>query len=318
MNKKIEVIGVDVGNGYTKTVNVDFVSSVKRWGDVTPALNDKLVEYEGKSYTVGGDRTKTKTDQKKDEICLILALASIAEEIRARKLPHKCRILLSEGLPLERCTEQNKEIDKKYYKSGEIIDFKYEGEPYQIEVVDVLVNPQLVAAIIDMLINQAIPKNCILVDIGSWTCEVLPIENYQIMASKAQSFNTGVIECMLKCNEAIRRRTGKEVPEYLIQQVILGETPDLPDKYVNLCVTELKSYVQTLSDMFEENKYNTEFIPVVFCGGGTAIVKNFGKDIFPLAKYILDDRGEKPNIRINAIGYEKIGKDYLKKMGLDK
>ena len=84
MDNKIEVIGVDVGNGYTKTVSTEFVSATRDWGEVKPPLTDKLVGYAGKYYTVGGERTKTKTDQKNDETCLILALAGIAEELRRR------------------------------------------------------------------------------------------------------------------------------------------------------------------------------------------------------------------------------------------
>ena len=36
MNNKIEVIGVDVGNGYTKTVSTEFVSATRDWGEEVP------------------------------------------------------------------------------------------------------------------------------------------------------------------------------------------------------------------------------------------------------------------------------------------
>lgn len=315
MDNKIEVIGVDVGNGYTKTVSTEFVSATRDWGEVKPPLTDKLVGYAGKYYTVGGERTKTKTDQKNDETCLILALAGIAEELR-RRGKQEGRILLSEGLPLERCIEENKLEDEEYYKKGQIVEFTYEDEPYKIEVVDVMVNPQCVAAIVEKLCAKEIPQNCIIVDIGSWTIEILPIENYKPQGAKAQSLNMGIIDCLLKCNEAIRRRTGKEIPEYMIQQAMLGDAGTLPPKYATLCINELKAYAKNLAETLEENKYNTDVVPCVFMGGGSSIIKNYGEQYFPLSMYMMDETGKKPNIRINAIGYEKLGKSYLHKKGL--
>jgi len=158
MKDNIEVIGVDVGNGYTKTVHSDFVSAKRDWGETKPTLTDKLVSYNGKYYTVGGERTKTKTDQKKDDTCLTLALAGIGEELKYRGL-RESKILLSEGLPLERCIESNKVFDEKYYLKGNTVEFEYEDIPYKIEIIDVLVNPQCVAGIVDMVANKELPDN---------------------------------------------------------------------------------------------------------------------------------------------------------------
>lgn len=308
MNNTIEVIGVDVGNGYTKTVHTEFVSAKRDWGETKPALIDKLVEYNGKFYTVGGERTKTKTDQKNDETCLILALAGIAEELRVRG-KSESKVLLSEGLPLERCIEDNKIEDEQYYLKGNIVEFKYEDEPYRIEIVDVLVNPQCVSGIVDMLANKELPDPCIVIDIGSWTTDILPIEGHKPQGAKSQSLNNGIIECMLKCNEAIRRRTGKEIPESMIQKIMMGNKEALPAKYLSICEAEIAAYVRDIADTLDENKYNTDVLTCVFMGGGSIIIKEYGSDIFPYARYI-------PNIRANAIGYEKLGKSYLRKKGL--
>lgn len=314
MGNEIEVIGVDVGNGYTKTVHTEFVSSKKDWGDKKPPLIEKLVKYKGKYYTVGGDRTKTKTDNKNDETCLILALAGIAEELRLRG-KHESKILLSEGLPLERCHEENKVIDEEYYLKGQIVEFEYEDEPYKIEIADVLVNPQGIAGILDMLVNSELPENCIVVEIGSWTTELIPIENNKAQGAKTQSLNFGVIDCLNKCNEAIRRTTGKEIPETMIQKVMMGNTDALPPKYLTMCIEEIKTQVKNLADTLEENKYNLDVLTCVFMGGGSCMVKNYGEDLFPLAKYIIDANTMLPNIRANAVGYEKLGKNYLRKKG---
>jgi plasmid segregation protein ParM len=122
---------------------------------------------------------------------------------------------------------------------------------------------------------------------------------------------------MLKCNEAIRRRTGKEIPESMIQQVMLGNVDAVIPKYSAICVDEIKAYVKNLADTLEENKYNTEVLPCVFLGGGATLVKNYGMERFPLSRFINDPKTKMPSIRANAIGYEKLGKNYLRKRGIE-
>lgn len=302
----IEVIGVDVGNGLTKTVTTEFVSSVKEFGETKPSLVDKLVKYDNKYYVVGGDRTKTKTDNKTDNTELILALAGIGEELKNRKIKDT-EIILSEGLPLERCIAENKKFDEDYYLKGKQIYFEYEDEPHNILIKDVLVNPQCCSAIIDLLSSGTLPDPCIVVDIGSWTVDILPIEGNKPQGAKTKSLLDGVINCMNNCNEEIRRRTGNEVMESQIQQIMRGNPDALPPKYSNIVIGAIQKYVKTLAATLIENKYNIETLTCVFMGGGATVVKNYGKDLFPMAKYITD-------IRANAIGYEQIGRMKLKKM----
>lgn len=93
--KEVEVIGVDVGNGYTKTVNSCFRSGIVRY-DTKPIASENVVFYDGKYYGVGGRRSTAKTDKKQDETSLIFALAGIGKEIQKRNRPiHD--VILSEG-----------------------------------------------------------------------------------------------------------------------------------------------------------------------------------------------------------------------------
>ena len=105
---------------------------------------------------------------------------------------------------------------------------------------------------------------------------------------------------MLRCNEEIRRRTGKEVMEEQIQKIMQGKTGVLPPKYEDLIVENIKIYIRELYDVLNENGYNVDTLPCVFLGGGSIVVKNFGgENIFPMSTYYTD-------IHLNAKGYEKI------------
>jgi StbA protein. len=304
------IIGVDVGNGYTKTISSEFVSSVKDYGETKPAIEDKCLEYNGRYYVVGGERTKTKTDNKDDNTDLILALAAIGEELKNRNISdNPVSIILSEGLPVERCIAENKAKDIEYYLKGQWVDFEYEGVKRTVYIEDVLVNPQAVSGVMELLSNKKIPPRCLVVDIGSWTMDVLQVENYKPQSTNCHSFLNGVITCMLNCNEEIRRRTGREVLESQIQEVMRGDAMALPPKYSTIVENEVKKYVKSISDTLIENKYNTETLYVVFMGGGATLVERYGKELFPMSRFLTD-------IHANAIGYEQIARVVAKRKGL--
>lgn len=304
--KKFEVVGIDVGNGYTKTVNTEFISAVKDYGETKPAITDNLLMYDGKYYIVGGERTKTKTDKKKDNTALILALAGLGYELNFRGIGDTS-VILSEGLPLERCIKEKQIEDEEYYKQGETLYFEYEDVPHTVKIEKVLVNPQCVAGVIDLLADGMLPDPCIVVDLGSWTVDILPIEDGKPQGSRIKSALDGVINCMLNCNDEIRRKTGEEVSEKQIQKVMLGDKMALPPEYAHICIKTTKEYVKGIADTLAENKFNVNTISCVFMGGGASIVKKYGEEYFPITKYIT-------NIRANAIGFEKIGNQYLEKM----
>lgn len=291
------IVGVDVGNGLTKTVNSLFTSSVKCYGETKPSIMEKTIFFEGSYYSVGGKRSKTKTDQKEDNTALILTLAGLGEEFKIRHI-NPSNLILSEGLPLERCIEINQRFDEKYYKQGKTINFEYEDIPYRINIQKVFVNPQGVAGIIDKI--QDIPETCVVIDLGSWTMDVLLVIEGKPIIAESKSLLSGLIPCMLRCNEEIRRRTGKEVMEEQIQKIMQGKTGVLPPKYEDLIVENIKIYIRELYDVLNENGYNVDTLPCVFLGGGSIVVKNFGgENIFPMSTYYTD-------IHLNAKGYEKI------------
>ena len=64
--------------------------------------------------------------------------------------------------------------------------------------------------------------------------------------------------------DEIRRRTGKEVLESQIQEIMRGKEMVLPPKYSSIVEAEIKKYVKGISDILNENKYNTETLPQTY------------------------------------------------------
>ena len=305
MDFNTEIIGVDVGNGLVKTVHTEFISSIKDYGETKPALKDKVLRYNNKYYIVGGERSKTKTDQKNDETALILCLAGIAEELRFRGKTTS-HIVLSEGLPLERCIKQNKDFDKEYYLEGKKVAFEYEDVLYTIFIDRVIVNPQCVSGIVNLQSEKKLPNYCAVIDIGSWTVDILPIINGRPDQAAVLSLPNGVINCYLDCNSEIRRRTGKEVREEQIMEVMKGNKDVLPEKRVEIIVDTIDKYIKDLADTISEHKFDSETLDFIFMGGGTSLIQNYGMKYFPNAKFI-------PDIRANAKGYEVLARHVIEK-----
>ena len=172
MNNKLEVIGIDHGWSMMKTISQVFVTGVKEI-TTTPALFGDVLEYEGKFYKVGTVRQEVKDTKVEDDSFYLLTLAAVAKELKRRGLA-EAKVFLAVGLPLTRFgAEKNDFI--KYLTKNKRVSFKYENEPYYIEMDDVAVFPQCYAAVVDKIPTMA--KKTLIVDIGSWTIDIMPVIN---------------------------------------------------------------------------------------------------------------------------------------------
>ena len=201
MNNKLEVIGIDHGWSMMKTISQVFVTGVKEI-TTTPALFGDVLEYEGKFYKVGTVRQEVKDTKVEDDSFYLLTLAAVAKELKRRGLA-EAKVFLAVGLPLTRFgAEKNDFI--KYLTKNKRVSFKYENEPYYIEMDDVAVFPQCYAAVVDKIPTMA--KKTLIVDIGSWTIDIMPVINKSPDESKCVTIPKGLITCMRSINEQCVRQ----------------------------------------------------------------------------------------------------------------
>lgn len=191
MNNKLEVIGIDHGWSMMKTVTQVFVTGVKEI-TTTPALFGDVLEYDGKYYKIGTVRQEVKDTKVEDDSFYLLTLAAVAKELKKRGLSD-AKVFLAVGLPLTRFgAERNNFI--KYLTKNKRVDFRYENEAYHIEIDDVAVFPQCYAAVVDKIPTMA--KKTLVVDIGSWTIDIMPVINKSPDESKCVTVPRGLITCM--------------------------------------------------------------------------------------------------------------------------
>lgn len=310
MNKHIEVIGVDHGWSGMKTVSQVFTSGVK---EITtePAFSHNVVEYNGSYYRVGGKRLEVRDLKVGNENYYILTLAAVAKELNRRGM-RNATILLSVGLPLTRFGAEKQDfID--YLSKDKEVTFRYDNEQYRVKIARVSVFPQCYAAVADRM--KILPKRVVVVDIGSWTIDIMPIENSAPNEAECITIREGLIKCMRTINDECMRQYGIELSEEDIQEVMIyGKNEKLPEKYMEIVKDCLQVYVEKVYNMLLEHGYNLEVTECVFVGGGAGVVKRYGKCSGRNIHYIDD-------VKANAKGYEFLGKIYLsthkKEFGLE-
>ncbi len=302
MNSKIEVIGIDHGWSNIKTSSQVFVTGVK---EITtePALFDGVLEYNGKYYKVGGDRQEVRNTKTEDETFYLLTLAAVAKELKRRGL-FEARVFLAVGLPLTRFGSEKSDFIK-YLTAEKDVEFLFENVKYHIQIENAVVFPQCYAAVADKL--QTFGKKTLIVDIGSWTIDIMPVNDRAPDESKCVTIPRGLITCMRSINEQCVRKLNGELDESFIQDIMRTGRCEIDRKYFDIAKAEIEEFCDRVYNSIREYGYNLSTMPIVFVGGGAVVMKLFGGLNQNNISYILD-------VRANAKGYEQLAIMALRKM----
>lgn len=297
------IIGVDHGFGYIKTVHSSFVSGVTPFG-VEPPLKHNVLKYNGKYYVLGGERQGVQRSKVANEYYYLMTLGAIAEELKYRKVT-EANIILGAGLPLTRFGIEKAEF-KQYLMQNSQVAFEYEGIRYKVKISDVRLFPQGYSSIIkdmDKLLEGE--DEVLLVDIGSWTIDILPIVNGIPNMAACKSEPNGIIKVMNSISEEINRELGSGVSEAKIQTIMQGKPCKIPTRYRKIIENGIHRYAKKLMDRLKE-EYEIATTPLIIVGGGSCIIKNFYEYNEEMTTIIMD-------FAANAKGYEYLVSDQEKK-----
>ncbi len=299
MMNNVEILGIDHGWSMMKSVSEVFVTGIKEITTI-PALYKDTLEYKGKYYRVGTNRQEVKDTKTEDESFKLLTFAAIAKELKRRCLTES-RVFLAVGLPLTRFGAEKKAFIK-YLMAEKDVMFSFEQVDYHIIIENVVVFPQCYAAVVDRLNTFA--KKTLVVDIGSWTIDIMPVVDRTPDESHCTTIPKGLITCIRSINEQCVRQLNGEVDEGEIQQFMRYGTTDIDERYQKIITEEIKRFVERVYNLIREHGYNLETTPIVFVGGGAVVMKNFGGYDQKNISYIMD-------VKANAKGYE-----YLANIGI--
>lgn len=296
MNKNVEIIAIDHGWSHIKTRSTVFVSGVEE--NVSPTFFDNVLEYNGRFYNIGGKRIEVKNTKVDNNDFYLLTLAAIAKELKNRNLTD-ANVYLAVGLPLTRFGEE-KQAFIDYLKKDKEVTFKYAEKEYHITIEKVSVFPQCYAAVADMIPTFA--RKAVVIDIGSWTVDIMPVVNKQPDDQRCSSLPKGIITCMREMNRACVRRFNYELDESDIEHYIRYHQIDgIPKDVVALMDNFLSKYAEMIVRSLKEMEINIQTTPIYFVGGGAVVMKNYGGLNMQNVYY-------KQDVKSNAKGFEILAK----------
>ena len=296
MNRNVEIIAIDHGWSHIKTRSTVFVSGVEE--NVSPTFFDNVLEYNGKFYNIGGKRIEVKNTKVDNNDFYLLTLAAIAKELKNRNLTD-ANVYLAVGLPLTRFGEE-KQAFIDYLKKDKEVTFKYAEKEYHITIEKVSVFPQCYAAVADMIPTFA--RKAVVIDIGSWTVDIMPVVNKQPDDQRCSSLPKGIITCMREMNRACVRRFNYELDESDIEHYIRYHQIDgIPKDVVALMDNFLAKYAEMIIRSLKEMEINIQTTQIYFVGGGAVVMKNYGGLNMQNVYY-------KQDVKSNAKGFEILAK----------
>ena len=207
------------------------------------------------------------------------------------------------GLPISRFGAEKKDFISYLSRKREL-SFAFEGDYYTITICKVSVYPQCYAAVADKL--SVFRRRQLIVDIGSWTLDLMPIEDMIPDEGDCFTQEMGLITCMRTINEECVRKLNGEITESDIQYIMRTGESELPPEYTEIVVNGLKKFADTVYQVIREHKYNLQLTPITFVGGGATVMKLFSSNAGDNISYIED-------VRANAKGYEFLAKVALMK-----
>ena len=302
MDRNTSVIGIDHGWSQMKTSNYIFTSGCK---EITtePALFDNVVEYKGRYYKVGGNRLEVKDTKVTDDNYYILTLAALAKELERRE-KRNSHVYIAAGLPIGRFGAEKQDfID--YLSQNKEVDFKFGNKDFHVAVDRVSIYPQCYGALADKMADFS--QNELVVDIGSWTIDIVPIINHSPDESLCVTIPEGIITCMRKINEQCVRQLNGQIDESTIQEIMMKGDSLIDREYLDICIKEIRTYAKKVLGMIAELGYNLKTTKITFVGGGAILMKIFADIEQANIRYITD-------VRANAKGYEFLARTYLTKV----
>ena len=266
------IIGIDSGYGNIKTANCCFPASVAVY-DTEPVFKDNLLVYDGRYYLIGEGHKEFLADKTKDIDYYVLALAGIARELNIRKITSG-KVHIAAGLPLTWVSGQRNEF-KDYLMQNREVEFTFRGTQYHVEIIGADVFPQGFAAVADRLSEfKGVNMLC---DIGNGTMNIMFINDKKPIPGNMFTEKYGTHQCLLAGRENVMRVHHTTVDEAIINRVFRFGTADIKEEYLKTITDTATEYVAGIFQRLREHEYNPERMRLYVLGGGSCLIRNFGK-----------------------------------------
>lgn len=291
------IIAIDHGNYAIKTVNHSFIAGVSEH-TVKPPIADEILEYDGKYWTLTGNRLSYMRDKTHDERYFILTLFAVAKELeKAGSFSPFEQIDLAVGLPPEHYGALKNKF-AQYFKRNGTINFVYKDKPISIAIRNVCVYPQAYAAVIPHAGKLLHTVRMFVIDIGGYTTDVLLLRNGKPDLQFCRSLEMGVITMNNEIIRKVSTQHDMKIEDDHISAVLRGEETILPEDVKQTIRKATGLHTSDILNKLRELQVDLRANPAIFIGGGSILFKDFieNSNLVTKAEFIEDPKA-------NAVGY---------------
>lgn len=298
------IVGIDHGYKNMKTRSQCFHTAISQ---IPSGPDDKkgILEYKGNYYDIYGEPVKSYNTRNKaeSEEFYLLTLAALGKELSARNI-YKGDIYLSAGLP-QKWYDSQKEGFKEQLWREKNLKFSFEGRQFDIKLASVNMYLQGHAAALSLIMKKYEKSEVLIVDIGGGTMDIMLFNQGSIVKDKCRIEDFAGNMVTQHIVETIRTELFESVSENYVENFIVNHSQEYVAKndYEKIMIRCLKWYSSTVFDFLKKYGFNVITTPVIFVGGGSNIIKKYGK-YGENMEFVTD-------ICANAKGYEMIDKAIL-------
>jgi len=313
---KVSLVAIDHGNSNIKTKNYVFPAGVVECGHMLTLGNQDVLVYRGKEYILVSKRMTQRNDKTTDDGHFILTLFAIGKELMhnnsnaVNEQGKIVRIKLAVGLPPGYIKEGAVKFAEYLKRPGQV-EFVLNGVQFCIELVDVRVFPQAYAAARTVFNKLKDIPFVNVVDIGGYTVDCIRLENFAPDGLVLTSLPHGVDVLFARINEKVRAKMAKEVPDAVIEGVLLDDEKTLKNtsqERIDLILNEAKPFTKELLLTVSRTGLDLEEDTTLFIGGGALLLQRFITEVAMVKKPIFAK-----SVHANARGYEIIYRAMTKK-----
>lgn len=268
-------IPLDHGNRNMKTAEEVFTSGLVE-SDLKPVLGEYL-QYNGKYYSLTGERIPYMRDKTLDDRFFILTLFGIGKELERRTQPQKDTIYQVElpvGLPPKHYGALFEKFGQYFVRPG-VQRFTFNKREYLVQITKAAVFPQDYAAAMTIYPQIAAYNRVVTVDIGGFTLNYLLLREGRPDLSVCDSLEKGVITLYNRIISRVSSDFDMLLEDTDIDTIILGKNSDYSDSVIRLVKQMTKQYVDDFLGAFRERGIDLKTGCIVFIGGGAKLLREY-------------------------------------------
>ena len=274
------LIAIDHGNKQMKTIHKTFTSALKE-SDTRPPFGEDILEYQGKYYSLTGNRIPYLRDKTVDERFFLLTLFAIAFEIEEAGVYSADEIIdvqLAVGLPPAHFGAQADRFER-YFLNRDVVSFTFRGKPYEVYINKVLCFPQAYAATIPIYDRIRKTTKAVVVDIGGFTADYLVFKNGEADLDACDSLENGVIILYNNIKSKLNGEMDMLLEESDIDAILQGDTSDFDNEVVQIVRQQAQGFVNA-------RKHDSQDICFVQDGNYSGFIEQHTGKKYPEGNFI--------------------------------